>query len=131
MINILKYLFNGLMIFFGLLVAVVSYALFWETAQPEIKIKKAKLRLIKPYRMVNDLHWNINGYRVYIYGESMPIDFSSDNWCTHRVCEGDRVNLAIRRSFPWFGLKDEYDGLVIEKINLGGTIILPKNWTVV
>ena len=100
----------GLLTAYVLAFGMGIYSRVWEKAQLKQEINQARVVSIEPYSSRNDLHWNVNGVRVYIEGEDRPIDFPSDRW-NDSVQQGDSVDLVIRRSFSWFGLFDEFDGL--------------------
>ena len=72
-----------------------------------------KISSVEPYSIPDDLHWSLRGYRVRILGEYKPIDYPLEKW-DNTLQIGDTVNLVVRRSFPWFGFKDELDGLSIK-----------------
>ena len=110
--RIRKHFICGLFILGGILCCLGLYARIWETMQSEIYFSKATIRSIEPYSHTNDLHWSSGGYRVYIVRENKPIDFPLKNW-DETVHVRDAVDLVVRRSFPWFGLKNELDGLSI------------------
>jgi hypothetical protein len=97
----------------GILFSLGAYAKIWEALQPEQHLSNMKISSIEQYSSYSDLHWSLRGYRVYVVGEHKPIDFPFKNWDS-TVQVGDPVDLVVRRSFPWFGLKDELDGLSIQ-----------------
>ena len=99
---------------FFLLICLGAYARIWEAWHPKQYIQKGKVLSIQPYTLTNDLHWSSRGYRLHIVGEDKPIDFSSKH-CDNAVQAEDTVDAVVRQSFPWFGLKDELDGLSINK----------------
>ena len=103
----------SLMAAFGLLIFLGVYARIWEARQEKQHLLDVKVLSIESYGSSNDLHWSLSGYRVYIVGEDKPIDFSLKNW-DNSVQVGDTVEAVIRQSFPWFGLKDEWDGLSVD-----------------
>jgi hypothetical protein len=107
------YVACGLSAVLGVLICLGAYARIWEERQPKQYVSKAEVRSIEKYRYTNDLHWSSRGYRVNIVGEDKAIDFSSKNW-DNTVEVGDNIDAVVRRSFPWFGLKDELDGLSID-----------------
>ena len=101
-------------IFSGCLLALVGgYARIWESRQPVRNVNYAVIQSVTSYNRDSDLHWSSQGYRIYIKGESRAIDFPINNWHTS-VGIGDTVNLILRPSFTWFGMKNELDGLKIE-----------------
>jgi hypothetical protein len=99
-------------VFIAFLTSLGIYARIWELRQPKQQMTQVKVISIEPYSLINDLHWSSRGYRVYITNEDKPIDFSSKSWDL-TVEVGDIVDVIVRRSFPWFDLKDELDGLSI------------------
>jgi hypothetical protein len=101
-----------LLILGGILGCLGFYARMWEVMQAEKYFSEATIQSIEQYSYRNELHWSSRGYRVYIVGENKPIDFPLKNW-DNTVNVGDAVDLIVRSSFPWFGLKNELDGLSI------------------
>ena len=97
----------------GILFSLGAYAMIWEALQPEQHLSNMKISSIEQYVSSSDLHWSLRGYRVYVVGEHRPIDFPLKNW-DNTLQIGDTLDLVVRRSFPWFGLKDELDGLSIK-----------------
>ncbi len=93
--------------------AFASYIHHWENSQPKIELQQAQVQRIESYDHHNDLHMTSRGRRVYIQGEERPIDFPLKNW-DDTVKDGDTVDMVTRRSFPWFGTKDELDGISID-----------------
>jgi hypothetical protein len=110
----LGYVVFALIAMFGFVLLLGGYVRLWEAKQPRLDFPEARVQSIEPYRLTNDLHWSLKGYRVRIVGENRPIDFSAENW-EKAVNVGDTVNVTVRRSFTWFGLKDELDGLSIDE----------------
>lgn len=98
---------------FCVLVFLGAYARIWEVRQPKRHISNKIVRSFEPYSSTNELHWSFRGFKVYIVGESRPIDFPLKNW-DNSVQEGDTVDLVVRHSYEWFGSKDELDGLHID-----------------
>ena len=111
--KIQQYAIYGLIILVGIFTCLGASARIWEVIQPKQYLLRAKVQSIERYCYTNDIHWSSNGYRIYIVGENKPIDFSLKNWDS-TVHRGDVVDTVVRRSFPWFGLKDELDGLSID-----------------
>jgi hypothetical protein len=110
--RIIQHAKYGLLAIFCIIVFLGVYSKSWEAGQPKEYVQNAKVRSIEPYKITNDLHWSSRGYKVRIVGENKLIDFSSKSW-DDTVRVGDTVNAVVRMSFPWFGLKDELDGLSI------------------
>lgn len=108
-----KYIAYGGGIFFAALIGIASYARIWEYKQPKKNISGASITSIESYRRSGDLHWSVTGNRIFIEGEPRPIDFPDKKW-DDTVQEGDTVDLVVRRSFHWFGLANELDGLSID-----------------
>lgn len=99
----------------GILFSLGAYARIWEALQPKQLLSNMKISSIEKYLFSSDLYWSSRGYRVYVGGERRPIDFRSKD-CDNTVQIGDTVDLVVRCSFPWFGLKkDELDGLRISR----------------
>ena len=111
--KIQQYAIYGLIILVGIFVCFGASAKIWEVVQPKQYVLGAKVHSIEPYIYTNDIHWSLRGYRIYIVGENKAIDFSLKNWDS-TVQKGDVVDTLVRRSFPWFGFKDELDGLSID-----------------
>ena len=123
-----QYVIYVIIVLSGILFSLGAYARIWEALQPEQRLSKMKISSIEQYLSSSDLHWSLRGYRVYVVGEHRPIDFTLKNW-DHTVQIGDTVDLAVRCSFPWFGLKDELDGLniKIKKVESKGDKLLGKS----
>ena len=95
-----------------LLISVGLYARLWELRQPEVVLEGVQVTKILPYRKGGgDLHWSLNGRRVYIREDKRLIDFPMKRWNSD-IHVGDSVRMTVRRSF--FG--DELDGLEIHRI---------------
>ena len=122
-----QYVIYVIIVLSGILFSLGAYARIWEALQPEQRLSKMKISSIEQYLSTSDLHWSLRGYRVYVVGEHRPIDFTLKNW-DNTVQIGDTVDLAVRCSFPWFGLKDELDGLniKIKKVESKGDKLLGK-----
>ena len=95
------------------LVLFLSYARIWEWRQPEVALQGVRVASIVPYYASGgDLHWRIDGTRIYLdspdVDADVPVDFPADAW-DERVAAHDTVDVVVRRSF--FG--EEYDGLRI------------------
>lgn len=89
---------------------VAGYARLWEMRQPRVQLEDARVISIVSYheRSGGDVHWHIDGVRVYFDAVDGAVDFPAKNW-NERIAESDRVDAVIRRSF--FG--NEYDGLSV------------------
>lgn len=108
-----KYLKYGAISFFSTLIFICSYAKIWEIKQPKQEIKNAVVELVVPYHnRGGDLHWSSKGNRIKINNDKRFIDFPRKKW-DNTVKKGSLVDLTARKSFPWFGLLDELDGLYI------------------
>ena len=107
-----QYVIYGIIALLGISPSLGAYARIWEELQPEQHLSNMKISSIQQYCSSNDLHWSLRGYRVRILGEYKPIDYPLENW-DNTLQIGDTVNLVVRRSFQWFGFKDELDGLSI------------------
>lgn len=102
-----------------LLVAVIIimavsglYVRVWELHQPEVVLEGVHVTKILPYRKGGgDLHWSLNGRRVYVREDERLIDFPLKRWNSD-IRVGDSVRITVRKSF--FG--DELDGLEIHRI---------------
>jgi len=103
----------GIIALISIPISLGAYARIWEALQLEQHLSNMKISSVEPYSIPDDLHWSLRGYRVSILGESKPIDYPLKNW-DNTLQIGDTVNLVVRRSFPWFGFKDELDGLSIK-----------------
>lgn len=108
-----QYVIYGIIALLGISPFLGAYARIWEELQPEQHLSNMKISSVEPYSIPDDLHWSLRGYRVSILGESKPIDYPLKNW-DNTLQIGDTVNLVVRRSFPWFGFKNELDGLSIK-----------------
>jgi hypothetical protein len=108
-----KYLFEiGICAAFLTLCGVGGYARIWEKYQPRQEIRNAVVTGLEPYHSSNEFHWSSGGFRVRVEGETRPIDFPLGKW-DKTVKEGDKVDMTVRRSFPWLGA-EELDGLRID-----------------
>jgi hypothetical protein len=110
----MKKLIIGMIVVLALLAAVGVYARLWESSQPRVVFEQVAVTSIRLYSAENDLHWNLCGWRIRVEGESRLIDFAADDWDT-AILEGDTVDMMVRKSFHWFGLKDELDGLDVSR----------------
>ena len=109
-----KHVGYAVIILLSALFVLGAFSRVWEFFQKKQYIQGAIVREIVPYSFKGgDLHWSYKGNRLYIVGESRIIDFPLKNW-DNTVREGDSVNLVIRKSFPWFGLANEFDGIEID-----------------
>ncbi len=101
-----------LLVVFLAIAAVGLYARIWEMRQPEFLLPSVHVTKILPYRQGGgDLHWSLNGRRVYIQEDQRLIDFPMKKW-NRDIQVGDTVTITVRRSF--FG--NELDGLNIQKV---------------
>ena len=106
--NIINPTFVILFMFFCFIL-LLCYIKIWENRQPKFLIENAKIHQILPYHKGGgDLHWTLNGIRIYIENDLRPIDFPSKNW-NDSIKVGSEVNLIVRKSF--FG--NELDGIEI------------------
>jgi len=116
-----RVLVSGLRSILVLFALLGIYSRIWEATQPKEHIR-AQVIAIEPYSIRNDLHWSAKGYRVSIVGDGRPIDFTARNW-NPSVLKGDTAALVVRRSFPWFGLKNELDGLGVLGVEKQGVFL--------
>lgn len=108
-----KYITYGIISTFCVLIFIGTYVRIWEERQPKRHITKTIVRSIEPYSHTNELHWSFRGFKIYINEVDKPIDFPLKNW-DDTVEVGDTVDLVVRKSYQWLGLKDELDGLNID-----------------
>lgn len=102
----------GVLLLLFFLIVTLSYSRIWEAMQPYVNFTQQKVVSIEMYSATNDLHWSSKGYRVYLKGVSQPIDFPIKNY-NKGIKVGSVVDITIRKSFSWYGLLDEYDGIAI------------------
>ncbi len=107
-----KYFIWGIIGIFLAILITGAYARIWEYMQPTFTIKEAMILKKEHYKSTNDLHWNLKGYRVLTDKDKRIIDFPENN-IPDSVKEHDTIDLVVRRSFSWFGLKNELDGIEI------------------
>jgi len=99
----------------------------WENSQSVLRLNYVIIESEEDYKSGGgDLHWSSKGKRIYLQGLDKPIDFPLNKWykteddtlaVKDTLAVGDTVNVIIRKSCPYFGLFDEYDGLSIKKPN--------------
>ena len=84
----------------------------WEHYQPKIELT-ARVLEIEPYYGRNELYMYTLGVVVVVADDPRPINFPADKWDSS-IEKGDNITAVVRRSWPWFGLYDGWDGLEVK-----------------